>query len=181
MRAGQLRHRVTLLGSRTGHPPSWPTLREVWAEFVEPKSAGREEQAGIRAPSSTLVRMRPRAELAAGQIIRRRDGVLFIIESIDPARSMVEIAARRLQGVVAEYEPMSGEAYPIQAWLHRQNVFIGQANEARNVVEVLQPELRWPWPEPGDRIHIAGLALEIEGIVEGSDDGISVQLFTIPR
>ena len=30
-------------------------------------------------------------------------------------------------------------------------------------------------------LHIAGLALEIEGIVEGSDDGITVQLFTISR
>ncbi len=181
MRAGNLRHRVTLRSARHGHPPSWPEVGQAWAEFVEPKSAGRAEQQGIRAPGATLVRMRPRPGLQVGQLIERRDGALFIIEAIDPARSMVEIAARRLQGVPANYVPFAtGIGYAIDAFLIRDNVFVGQANEPRHLVEVIQPQLTWPWAEGGDLIQIAGLTLEIVGQVEGTDDGITVQLFTIP-
>jgi hypothetical protein len=181
MRAGKLRHRVTLRSARNGHPPSWPEAGQAWAEFVEPKSAGRSEQTGIRAPGSTLVRMRPRPALQVGQLLERRDGALFIIEAIDPARSVVEIAARRLQGMPASYVPFAtGIGYAIEAFLIRDNVFTGQANEPRHMVEVIQPQLTWPWAAAGDLIQIAGLSLEIVGQVEGTDDGITVQLFTIP-
>ncbi|CAM3307213.1 hypothetical protein [Halomonas lysinitropha] len=181
MRIGRLNHLVRILAARHGHPPSWPVAGQAWAEFVEPKSAGRTEQVGIRAPGSTLVRMRPRAGLQVGQLIERGDGALFIIEAIDPARTVVEIAARRLQGVAASYVPFAtGIGYAIEAFLLRENVFTGQANEPRHLVEVIQPQLTWPWAEPGDLIQIAGLSLEVVGQVEGTDDGITVQLFTIP-
>ncbi|RAH37414.1 head-tail adaptor protein [Halomonas sp. SL1] len=181
MRAGKLRDRVTLRGARHGHPPAWPDAGQAWAEFVEPRSAGRTEQQGIRAPASTLVRMRPRPGLVPGMLIERPDGALFIIEAIDPARTMVEIAARRLQGVPAQYVPFAtGIGYSIDAWLVRNNVFVGEANEPRHLVEVIQPQLAWPWCERGDLIQIAGLSLEIVGQVEGTDDGLTVQLFTIP-
>jgi len=179
MQAGQLKNRVTLFSPRTGaNPPTWPEVGKAWAGFAEPKSAGRAEQTGIRASASTFVRMRYRPGVQHGQLIQR-DGDWYIIESVEPGQSRSEliISARRIIGHAATYRQKgAAEDVPVLAFLTRENIYVGPMNEPRHQVELFQPQLPYPWGRRGDTVALNGATYTVDGVVEGSDDGITLRV-----
>ncbi|GAA3555804.1 phage head completion protein [Marinobacter xestospongiae] len=179
MQAGKLKDRVTLYGARTGAgEPSWPAIGSAWAGFQEPRSVGRSEQTGIRAVDSTFVRMRYRAGMEHGQLIQR-GADWYIVESVEPGQSRSELAisARRIIGQSALYRQRGGASdVSVLAFLTRENIYTGPMNEPRHQIELFQPQLPYPWGRRGDQITIRGATYKVDGVVEGSDDGITLRV-----
>lgn len=177
MRAGQLKDRVTIRAARMEKtPPAWPEVGRAWAGFQEPRSMGRAEQTSIRATDSTFVRMRYRPGIGYGQLIQRGSD-WYLIESVEPGQSRSELAisARRIIGQLGLYR-QKGEAEGVQvlAFLTRENIYAGPMNEPRLQIELFQPQLPYPWGRRGDTITLRGTAYLVDGVVEGSDDGVTL-------
>lgn len=177
MRSGTLKDRVTLYGARTdAGEPAWPVIGKAWAGFTEPKSVGRSEPSGIRAVDSTFVRMRYRAGTEHGQLIQRGPD-WYIIESVEPGQSRSELAisARRIIGYSATYRRKGGESdVAVLAFLTRENIYVGPMNEPRYQIELFQPQLPYPWGRRGDSVTLRGTTYTVDGVVEGTDDGITL-------
>jgi len=177
MQAGKLKDRVTLYGARTENPePAWPVVGQLWAGFQEPYSVARGEQKGIRAVGSTYIQARYHPDLAQGQIIQRDDD-WYIVESVEPGRSRSELAisGRRIIGHAATYR-QAGEVadVPVLAFLTRENIYVGPMSEPRHQIELFQPQLPYPWGRRGDTITLRGTTYTVDGVVEGSDDGVTL-------
>ncbi len=177
MQAGKLKDRVTLYGARTENlEPEWPVIGQLWAGFQEPRSVARGEQTGIRAVGSTYIQARYHPDLAHGQLIRRGDD-WYIVESVEPGRSRSELAisGRRIIGHAATYR-RTGEVtdVPVLAFLTRENVYVGPMSEPRHQIELFQPQLPYPWGRRGDAITLRGTTYTVDGVVEGSDDGVTL-------
>ena len=169
MRIGTLSDRPTLYSARTeGAQPAWPMIGKVWAGFQEPKSVARGEQTGIRAVDSTFVRMRYHPEVRQGQLLER-NGMWYLVESVEPgySRSELAISARRIIGE----ETATKE---VLAFITRENIYVGPMNEPRLQIELFQPQLPWPWGRRGDVITLRGATYTVDGVVEGSDDGVTL-------
>lgn len=182
MRAGQLKDRITIYAARTeAAQPTWPKVGKAWAGFVDPKSAGRGEQTGIRAAESTYVQMRYRSDLEPGQLFKRR-GMWYLVESVEPGRSNSELAvsARRIIGSTAQYkqkgEPATSE---VLAFITRENIYTGPMSEPRMQIELFQPQLPYPWGRRGDTLALRGATYTVDGVVEGSDDGATLRVMVI--
>ncbi|WP_417500740.1 hypothetical protein [Marinobacter sp.] len=179
MRAGKLKDRASLYSARTeGVQPTWLLIGNLWAGFQEPKSVGRGEQTGIRAVDSTYVQMRYRPNVHHGQLLNR-DGMWYVIESVEPgySRSELAVSARRIIGSVAQYsqrgEPATTE---VLAFCTRENIYTGPMNEPRMQIELFQPQLPHPWGRRGDTIALFGATYTVDGVVEGSDDGVTLKV-----
>lgn len=177
MRIGTLSDRPTLYSARTeGAQPAWPMIGKVWAGFQEPKSVARGEQTGIRAVNSTFVRMRYHPEVKQGQLLER-NGMWYLVESVEPgySRSELAVSARRIIGVSASYQ-QRGEAVTsdVLAFITRENIYVGPMNEPRLQIELFQPQLPYPWGRRGDVITLRGATYTVDGVVEGSDDGVTL-------
>lgn len=179
MRAGRLNDRVSLYGVRRGgNVPTWPLIGKAWAGFQEPKSAGRSEPTGIRAVESTFVRMRYRDDLVPGQLMERQ-GMWYLVESVEPgaSRSELAISARRMIGQAAVYRPKGSLGdHSILAYLLRENVYAGPMNEPRYQIELFQPQLPSPMAQRGDSVILQGTTYKVDGVVEGSDDGVTISV-----
>lgn len=176
MQAGKLRDRITLHGARQGQPAEWPELGKAWAEFREPQSLGRDETTSIRAPGSTFVRLRYRTDLRQGQLLRRA-GSWYVVESAEPGLHSRELilAARRIVGEQATYWKQ-GESteHTVQAFLKRENLHVGAMNEPRFQIELFQPELPDQPGRRNDQITFRGTTYSVDGVVEGTDDGVTL-------
>lgn len=177
MRAGSLKDRAILFGARQdGAPPSWPMIRKLWAGFQEPRSVGRGEQVGIRAVDSTFVRLRYHPDLVQGQLLQRQ-GMWYLVESVEPGESRSELAvsARRIIGVDAQYQQRGEQSTTdVLAFITRENIYVGPMNEPRLQIELFQPQLPYPWGRRGDKITLRGSTYTVDGVVEGSDDGVTL-------
>lgn len=177
MQAGTLKDRATLYAARQEGPaPTWPLIGKLWAGFQEPRSVGRGEQTGIRAVDSTFVRLRYHPNLTQGQLMERQ-GMWYLVESVEPGKSRSELAvsARRIIGVDAQYQQqgVQGSA-DVLAFITRENIYVGPMNEPRLQIELFQPQLPYPWGRRGDTITLRGSTYTVDGVVEGSDDGITI-------
>jgi hypothetical protein len=182
MRAGKLKDRTTLYSARTeGAQPTWPLIGKAWAGFQEPRSVGRGEQTGIRSVESTYVQMRYRPDIQQGQLMERQ-GMWYVVESVEPgfSRSELAVSARRIVGAVAQYkqrgEPATTE---VLAFITRENVYVGPMSEPRMQIELFQPQLPYPWGRRGDTIALFGGTFTVEGVVEGSDNGVTLKVMVI--
>lgn len=177
MRAGSLKDRATLYGARLdGAPPTWPLIRKLWAGFQEPRSVGRGEQTGIRAVDSTFVRLRFHPDLVQGQLLERQ-GMWYLVESVEPGESRSELAvsARRIIGVDAQYQKKGEQgSTDVLAFITRENIYLGPMNEPRLQIQLFQPQLPYPWGRRGDMITLRGTTYTVDGVVEGSDDGVTI-------
>lgn len=177
MRAGRLKDRVALYAARTENDrPTWPLLGNLWAGFQEPKSVGRGEQTGIRAVDSTYVQMRYRPNLQQGQLLQRQ-GMWYVVESVEPgsSRSELAVSARRIIGTTAQYQRRGElESTEVLAFITRENIYTGPMNEPRLQIELFQPQLPHPWGRRGDTITLRGATYTVDGLVEGSDDGVTL-------
>lgn len=177
MQAGRLKDRVTIYSPRTGiTTPLWPLVGSAWAGFQEPKSVGRAEPTSIRAVDSTFVRMRYRPDVVQGQLIKR-NGTWYVIESVEPGRSKSELAisARRIIGHSAVYRQKNSLSdRSVTVFLTRENIYVGPMSEPRHQIELFQPELPHPWGRRGDSIILRGTTYSVDGVVEGSDDGVTL-------
>lgn len=177
MQAGSLKDRPTLYAARQeGVPPTWPVIGKIWAGFQEPRSVGRGEQTGIRAVDSTFVRLRYHPELVQGQLLERQ-GMWYLVESVEPGESRSELAvsARRIIGVDAQYQQRDGQASTdVLAFITRENIYVGPMNEPRLQIELFQPQLPYPWGRRGDTITLRGITYTVDGVVEGTDDGVTI-------
>jgi len=179
LRAGELNARLTLLSGRTGTPPTWSEIGRLWAKIIEPKSAGRAEQQSILASGSSMLELRPRTDIQPGCLLHGSAG-WYLIEEVLPERGLLRLAARRLSGQAATYHPKSGaDSYPITAFLAPDNALIGSRNETRHMVDLIQPELVSPFARLGDQIALRGQLRRIDGIVEGSDNGVTLRVMVV--
>ena len=127
---------------------------------------------------STFVRMRYRPDVEQGQLIQR-GADWYIIESVEPGQSRSELAisARRIIGHAAEYRQKSEVVdVPVLAFLTRENIYVGPMNEPRYQIELFQPHLPYPWGRRGDQITTRGVTYVVDGVVEGSDDGVTLRV-----
>ena len=178
MRAGELKDRTTLYAARQdGTPPTWPLIGKLWAGFQEPRSVARGEQTGIRAVNSTFVRMRYHPALIQGQLLERQ-GMWYLVESVEPGenRSELAVSARRIIGVGAQYQQREDPtSHEVLAFITRENIYMGPMNEPRLQIELFQPQLPYPWGRRGDTITLRGSTYTVDGVVEGSDDGVTLK------
>jgi len=179
MQAGNLKDRARLYSARTeGAQPAWPLIASLWAGFQEPKSVGRGEQTGIRAVDSTYVQMRYRPGMQQGQLMERQS-MWYVVESVEPGynRSELAISARRIAGSVAQYKQRgAAESTEVLAFITRENIYTGPMNEPRMQIELFQPQLPYPWGRRGDTIALFGGTFTVDGVVEGSDNGVTLKV-----
>ena len=175
LKSGDLNSRLTRFGTGSGSPPSWPNLGSLWAKLVAPKSAGRESQSSIYASGTTFITIRPRAGILPGQLLKHGDD-WYLIEDINTTPGEMQIAARKLAGEPAQYTPKGGEPYAISAWLAMENILVGARSEPRQQIDLILPELIWPFARIGDQIAMRGRNFRIEGKVEGSDNGTTIRV-----
>lgn len=177
MQIGSLKDRAALYAARTeGAQPAWPFITNLWAGFQEPRSIGRGEQTGIRAVDSTFVRLRYHPAVQHGQLLNRSD-MWYLVESVEPGQSRSELAvsARRIIGVSAQYQQRGQSTNTdVLAFITRDNIYVGPMNEPRLQIELFQPQLPYPWGRRGDTITLRGSTYTVDGVVEGSDDGVTI-------
>ncbi len=178
IRGGELNTRLDWLSPADGSPPSWQLNGRLWAKVVEPKSAGREGQSSIMASNSTFISIRPRTGLLAGHLFRGKTA-WWIIEDIAELPGESQITARKLSGNEALYTPKQGEPYSVTAWLSNENALVGARNEVRYQVDLIKPELKWPFARIGDQLLLRGKSFKIDGVVEGSDNGTTIRVMVI--
>ena len=175
LKSGELNTRLIWFGTGSGAPPSWPKLGALWAKLVAPKSAGRESQSSIYASGTTFITIRPRPGILPGQLLK--NGVdWYLIEDINPTPGELQLVARKLAGEPAQYIPKGGEPYAISAWLAMENILVGARSEPRQQIDLILPELVWPFARIGDQLAMRGSSYRIEGKVEGSDNGTTIRV-----
>lgn len=175
LKSGELNTRLTWIGQGDGTPPSWTVLGSMWGKLVAPKSAGRESQASIYASGTTFISIRPRSGVMPGQLLKQ-GGDWFLIEDINGTPGELQLAARKLAGEPAQYIPKSGESYMVTAWLAQENILVGARSEPRQQIDLILPELVWPFARVGDQLSMRGRLYRIEGKVEGSDNGTTLRV-----
>ncbi|MFM5537000.1 hypothetical protein ACET8U_06840 [Aeromonas veronii] len=178
LKSGELNRRLARIGAATGSPPVYPLLGKLWAKVVDPKSAGREAQASIYATGTTLISVRARADLLPGQLLKA-DRCWYLIEDTAKEPGAVQISARKLSGEPAVYTPKQGAPYPVTAFLAADNVFVGARSEPRHQIDLIMPELVWPFARQGDQITLRGRQYRIDGVVEGSDNGATLRVMVL--
>lgn len=175
IKSGELTSRLEWYSSGMGNPPVWTLKGKIWAKVVEPKSAGREGQSSIMASGSTFISVRPRPDLQAGQLFRNKQA-WWLIEDVAMLPGEYQISARKLSGYETVYTPKDGVAYPVTAWLSNENALVGAKNELLYQIDLIKPELIWPFARIGDQITLLGRTYKIKGIVEGSDNGTTIRV-----
>ena len=175
IRSGELTNRLEWYSSGIGSPPAWQLKGKIWAKVVEPKSAGREGQSSIMASGSTFITVRPRPDMQAGHLFRNQHA-WWLIEDVAMLPGEYQISARKLSGYEAVYTPKDGVAYPVTAWLSNENALVGAKNELLYQIDLIKPELAWPFARIGDQIMLLGRTYKIKGISEGSDNGTTIRV-----
>jgi len=178
IRSGELTSRLEWFCSNEGTQPGWNLRGKIWAKVIEPKSAGREGQSSIMASSSTFISIRPRTGLLAGHLFRCKTA-WWLIEDVAQLPGEYQLSARKLSGSAGIYTPKQGDPYAITAWLSNENALVGARNEVRYQVDLIKPELKWPFARIGDLISLCGKSFKIDGVVEGSDNGTTIRVMVI--
>ena len=103
----------------------------------------------------------------------------YVVESVEPGynRSELAISARRIAGSVAQYKQRgAAESTEVLAFITRENIYTGPMNEPRMQIELFQPQLPYPWGRRGDTIALFGGTFTVDGVVEGSDNGVTLKV-----
>lgn len=180
LRAGRLRHRLTLLEPQ-GFPPSWTSRGEFWGG-VEPRRVSREDVTdgvAIRVPVTVHLRARPVVP-APGWRLQLGSRVFRVeaVANIEERGERLELAAFEYAGRPGVIE-LDGADYPVSVTAIRQDY--PYANEATRtmeqvpVIELLTSDLPRR-PQAGDMVIVDNQGWTIRQIIEGGDDGFTVQL-----
>jgi len=175
LRSGELTVRMHWFAAPEGIPPVWSLRGKLWAKLIEPKSAGREGQSSIYVSSASLICVRPRPGLAAGHLLRTEDA-WWLIDDVARLPGEYQLTARKLSGMAATYQPVQGENYAVSAWLSQENLLVGARNEVLQQIDLIKPELLYPFARIGDWIILNGRTYKIQGVVEGSDNGTTLRV-----
>lgn len=177
MQIGRFDTRLTIIKSRTiiGNQPAFLHGGKCWARIVDAKAAGRESNATIYSAVSSLVETPYRSDLGVGYLLRGAGGWL-VIEDLTRIGGVLQMSCRRLVGEPATYITGSGDSYPVTAYLAQEGAVLGALPELRSAIDLIQPELAWPWCRRGDQIELRGKRHRIEAIAESSDNGITVRV-----
>lgn len=178
VKSGELNTRLMRFGAATGSPPVWPTLGKLWAKVIDPKAAGREAQASIYATGTTLITVRSCRDLLPGQLLKGSHS-WYLIEDMAREPGAVQISARKLSGEPATYIPKHGGAYPVTAFMAAENLMVGARSEPRRQIDLILPELVYPFARQGDQIALRGRQYRIDGVVEGSDNGTTLRVMVV--
>ena len=174
MRAGNLRHRATILSLSAdlcaiSHGSRWASIRA--------KDAGDAAQlAGLRATALVEVRARYCDELQQGRYLRTGSRLLYISSAPrDPMGTKAEmvVTCAELVGQPAEYRPQSG--VPVECRVHLTHLApylddLGQVTDYKTRAEVAVIEVGRP--EEGDQLMIAGTLYNVIAYARDSDDGV---------
>lgn len=180
LRAGRLRHRLTLLEPQ-GFPPAWTSRGEFWGG-VEPRRVDREDVTqgvAIRVPVTVHLRAMPVVP-APGWRLHLGTRV-FRVEAV----ANIEERGERLELAAFEYAGRPGTAtldgteYPVSVTAIRQDYpYTNEATrtmETVTVLEVLNTSLPRR-PRAGDVISVDDQDWVVRQILEGGDDGFTYQL-----
>ena len=178
VKSGELNTRLMRFGAAIGSPSVWPPLGKIWAKVIDPKAAGREAQASIYATGSTMITVRYRHDLLPGQLLKGR-ACWYLIEDIAREPGAQQISARKLSGEPATYTPKHGVAYPVTVFMAAENLIVGARSEPRRQIDLILPELVWPFARQGDQITLRGRSYRIDGVVDGSDNGTTLLVMVV--
>ena len=195
MRAGRLRHRITIW-ERIGEPPIWQVYRNLWAAIEPPKTKGASIQdigiQGMRRPLPYLIRTRANPHLRAGLLVQFREtsntiryfSVDTVADQNERGNEFVTVC-REFVGTSALYEKANGTQYNILAnpVVYSTEMMYPSRLESRTVdLEVLMFDLSWPWGQRNDRIIMPGnMEYVIDGTPDRGDDGYTVIFHTLHR
>lgn len=175
MRRARLRNLLSIR-ARTGDPPSWPEIATAWGAIEPPKQAREVQQTGLLAPYVDTIIVDADERLQAGQLIVW-GSLWWRAENIahqETRGRYYVISARPFVGRAATYDPAAGGAYPVTAWIGHSSSWVGFdaiQHDRRQRIELLLPELDWPWGQTGDAITLDGRAWAVDGIERGGETG----------
>ncbi|MGL5948238.1 MAG: hypothetical protein ACRCYV_04140 [Aeromonas sp.] len=173
--SGALSTSLRHYGAAEGSPSHYPQHHHLWAALQEPPSSGRQAQISIYASGSTRIAIRPRRSIQPGHLLRSAHA-WYLIEDSYMIRGQQILSCRKLAGEPANYQPKRGDAYPITAFLVSELALVGAMNESRQQIDLIQAELAHPYARQGDIIALRGRRYQIDGWVEGSDNGTTLRV-----
>lgn len=174
MRAGNLRHRATILSlsadlSPVDHGSRWVSLRAKDAGDVTAPT-------GLRSTALVELRARFTTELQQGRYLRNGNRLLYIASAPrDPmgTRAELVLSCAELVGQVAEYRPQGGVPVACRVHLTHSAPYLddnGQVTDYKTKAEVAVLEVGRP--EEGDQLLIAGTLYNVIAYARDSDDGV---------
>lgn len=173
MRAGELRHRATLLA--LGHELCRIELGRVWLGIQAKESADPGYPTGLRSFARLDIRARYSDKLTQGRYLVHGDRLMHITSARDPLgnRAELRITADELVGQPAEYRPAEGRPVPCRVHLTHEAPWLdemGAVTSYKTRAEVALIEVGRP--QVGDQIHIMGTLYNVIAYADESDDGV---------
>lgn len=175
MRAGNLRHRATILSlsadlSPVDHGSRWVSLRAKDAGDVTAPT-------GLRSAGLVEVRARYTSELQQGRYLRNGNRLLYIASAPrDPMGTKAEMvmSCAELVGAPAAFIAQVGAApLPCRAFMVYEVERPGQfAGVVEYVTQLEAAVIEVGRPQPGAVFEVDGVAWRVAGLVEGEDDRV---------
>lgn len=173
MRAGELRHRASLLELD-------PDLRVVerghlWLGILSKESAEPPMPTGLRSPARVEIRARYTASLIQGRYLRHAARLFHVTSARDVlgTRAELRVTADELIGQPAEYRPQEGVPVSCRVHLTHEAPYrdeLGQVTEYRTRAEVALIEVGRP--QVDDTLYIAGATYSVIAYADETDDGV---------
>lgn len=184
MRAGRLRHRVTVR-RLTGDPPAAADVTTVWADVRPPAKDTGQERLSLRAAAPTPVIVRMTSAIQPGMYLINGSRLYHIDAANDKDARGRELwlSCTELQGETATYTPAVGAPYTVRAFPVYSAPYVGEfgvAPERRISVELPKIELATAWRR-GDKLTLNGITYDLLNVAEGGDDGVVVRMLTNKR
>lgn len=173
MRAGELRHRATLLAlgpdlCRVEHGRVWIGIKAK--ELAEPGYP-----AGLRSPARLDIRARYSDKLSQGRYLLHGNRLMHITSARDPlgTRAELRITADELIGLPGEYRAPGRRPAPCRVHLTYEAPWLDEAGavvDYKTRAEVALIEVGRP--QVGDQLHVEGRLHNIIAYADESDDGV---------
>lgn len=173
MRAGELRHRATILELDSDLRPV--EVGRAWLGIQAKEGADVPAAAGLRSPAKLDIRARYSSALRQGRYLRHGERLMQITSARDPLgnRAELRITADEFIGDAAEYRPQEGLPVPCRVHLTHSAPWLddmGAVTDYKTRGEVLLIEVGRP--QVGDMLKIGSDLYAVIAYADESDDGV---------
>lgn len=180
MASGKLRHLAHLLQLQ-GLPPRSVELAQIWVGQSRRVASRQADPPEIRQPGQVTLMARHHSQLMPGRYLKI-NGIFHYINSVadrSGKNAMVEMDCTALNGDASTYDSASAGVYAVPAAVLQdspQTGNIGKVSEIRYRVQIPRIAMQSQWAR-GDKIIIAGVTYDLQGLTNEGDDGITLQLW----
>lgn len=181
MRAGRLRHRVSII--ELNHQLAPVAIGSAWTSIVAKDSADAPAASGLRTGAKVTVRARFNSRLRQGVYLRHQNRLFHVTSSRDVmgTRSELVLTCDEFVGADAVYFPAGQPPVQCRAHLIHGAPYLddfGKVTSYQTKAEVLLIEVGRP--QENDRIQVNGVMFIVTQYANDTDDGVVRGLWLDP-